>query len=1548
MNFKEYSTEINEYTNNPTNIQVSTTNAINNYQVYGETVENLFDISEYTIGTTTFPTKTLMLEPNTAYTMSSDAPRYNGGALIFLSAVGESATTANSGVYNGHPITKTTDANGNIYVGLRDNGSGYDLSTYKTMLVKGSTVPTRYAPYDTPDGVGEASQLGIQLDEPLRGLGDIKDTLDLSTGVLTRRIGVAVLDGTGGQIPDGNTTRYFFKTIASTITVTSTNNQLCSHYSYAIIATANENIGFRVTSTSYGNTRIAIRSPNTNLDTTEKYRAFYASEYANGRPVTAYYVLANPVTEQVDVPSGLAGIIEGYLTQTGTPTESNPIYPEANGVKLPNGKYEVYADVYKIPILNTSGVTENLWDLDSSWTNSQTDNRDFFNAGLMCLNGSTVVAYKYLQINANGQYSITITSADTNYNRILFKHSGATKDLIIGGINGDFSSQDSYTISFSVLGYTPSIAEGIKVENIMLVKGSTAPNHYIPYKYVSNYNLYIGNNKLYKDEYIDYETQKVYKLKEVHKDTVTIDGVEWDILDYDHDEVYDNQGNLAQHSVTIQTHDCITNLQFDAKEALFAFPNGLSAGTYYFTVSEQPWYTGDVGKVITFTITNNIPATGQLLVRNGYNETMINANISSFASPSSSVIIETVTMTEASSSPTGTNLGTVSNAINGNINSIQRALLGSNNWKNSAIRQYLNSDAVAGSVWEPKTIWDKPPSWSTSQAGFLNGFSSNFKNTIGTTKKTTALNTVTDGGGTETTSEKVFLLSYTETYCGGSEGAAYDYYKNYSNLPAAGSGADENRIKYLNGAAKYWWLRSPNPSYASNVRSIYPSGALNNYYANNTIGVVPTVCIPLDNIDNDSYLQSLFLKPIDPPVQFPIIDTYIDKNEISINTSIKPNKLVLDYLGWRPIPITKYNTDIDTYTNYPINIHTSGEDIDNYNIYGKSIPNLFNINSTWYKQNPNDIIDISGNEVTITANLYDYVKIDVEANTDYTISFDYQNITGTMHRVTIVAADGTTIIDRFDGTSGTFNTGSNTTVSVLFYAGDGSQGKTKYSNVVLIKGNNIAPYYIPYETPAGVGEETENLFDKDAKDTSNGYIANKRIASATGLTYDNPNCFISEYISVLPSTTYTLDGYSTGVPSGVASPECCYYDSSKTFITGSQFRTANNFQIQTPNNAAYIRLNISYDTASTAMMIKGISPTSFNYIPYGYKIPITYPNIVTANMFNKDAKNINNGYVDGYHLKVDGTISANSSWAISEYIPITQTSTNYTFSYGYSSSSPAICFYDSNKQYIQGNPYGGQNPKTVTIPQNISYIRFSYIKSYNNGIMFVKGNSLPEQYVSYIYTLNAYIGNNKLMNDEYIDYEEQKIYKRTINLIKGTEIGTIWANSSSVPADMRGKDADANNRTRTNSGEYYKFSTTQSYTISTPEITGTQVSVYTYDPDDYTSLADSAWTNLPYTFTPSNYNYRFVIRYSDNRTITNANYPNLIISEGSTEPTSYVPYLQPIDPPISFPTLTTYIGENIIDINTTIKPNKVELEYLGWREIGVETYTSGEWVEDND
>lgn len=172
---------------------------------------------------------------------------------------------------------------------------------------------------------------------------------------------------------------------------------------------------------------------------------------------------------------------------------------------------------------------------------------------------------------------------------------------------------------------------------------------------------------------------------------------------------------------------------------------------------------------------------------------------------------------------------------------------GSNNWLESGIRQWLNSDGNAGTWWEAKTDYDVEPSYVSSTAGFLKGLDAEFLSTVGEVSKITARNTVTDGGDSDTSTEKFFLLSLTEVYGGRNnniaEGVAYPYYADNSVLSAAGTKEDANRIKYRNGAAQQWWLRSPLTSYSPYVRTVFTTGSVSFSSASGSCGVAPACCI---------------------------------------------------------------------------------------------------------------------------------------------------------------------------------------------------------------------------------------------------------------------------------------------------------------------------------------------------------------------------------------------------------------------------------------------------------------------------------------------------------------------------------------------------------------------------------------------------------------------------------------------------------------------------------------------------------------------------------
>ena len=311
----------------------------------------------------------------------------------------------------------------------------------------------------------------------------------------------------------------------------------------------------------------------------------------------------------------------------------------------------------------------------------------------------------------------------------------------------------------------------------------------------------------------------------------------WDIIGIDHDTPADSQ---FTHSLTLQLHDCLSStMQYDAPEALYYAASGLSAGTYNFTIQSGYDETYGGGKTYQFTLTQDVPVGGQLTFGWANNTQAVNAKITSYSGATSTTQIEQVSVTEGNG---GTSLGTT-DGTNTNVNHIHRVRFGSNNPLQSALRQFLNSDKSAGNVWTPQTNFDRPPAWAGNTAGFMSDLDSDFLAVIGKVNKTTALNTVTDGGGSVTLDDKFFLLSRSEVYGGLenniNEGSPYPYYKDYSNLSEAGETADINRIKYRNGTAQLWWLRSPYAVAANSVRGVSTGGIVSQYSPSGVYGVAP-------------------------------------------------------------------------------------------------------------------------------------------------------------------------------------------------------------------------------------------------------------------------------------------------------------------------------------------------------------------------------------------------------------------------------------------------------------------------------------------------------------------------------------------------------------------------------------------------------------------------------------------------------------------------------------------------------------------------------------
>lgn len=288
-------------------------------------------------------------------------------------------------------------------------------------------------------------------------------------------------------------------------------------------------------------------------------------------------------------------------------------------------------------------------------------------------------------------------------------------------------------------------------------------------------------------------------------------------------------------------HNILGGMMQDNTEALYYAETQLNAGTYNFTIPTG-WNDGyGTGKTFQFTLTQNVPAGGVLMFPWSWQVQASTVKVSSYSSRTSTTAIETVSVTEGSG---GTSLGTADGKST-NLNHIQRCYYGSNNIKESALRQWLNSSATKGNFWTPQTKFDRPPSYANTLDGFLTTLPDDFKAVVKKRDRKVNTNNVSEVNDTlnsyYTISDKFWLASRFNVY--GSEEVSsvatddvfFDYYNGASNT---------DRIKYnSSGVAQYWWLDTPYAGDAYHVRFVFPDGSLSYNDASGGYGVAPACVI---------------------------------------------------------------------------------------------------------------------------------------------------------------------------------------------------------------------------------------------------------------------------------------------------------------------------------------------------------------------------------------------------------------------------------------------------------------------------------------------------------------------------------------------------------------------------------------------------------------------------------------------------------------------------------------------------------------------------------
>ena len=199
-----------------------------------------------------------------------------------------------------------------------------------------------------------------------------------------------------------------------------------------------------------------------------------------------------------------------------------------------------------------------------------------------------------------------------------------------------------------------------------------------------------------------------------------------------------------------------------------------------------------------------------------------------------------------------------------------RRYRGNNRYSVSNIDHWLNSTASAGQWYSPQHSTDQSPNSTDvvkanpydTDAGFLNGFDAKFISAIQDTTIKVARNTVTDGGGYDTLTRKVFLPSKAELFRFNQdensimEGSLLQYFQaNTDSIRIAKIStyaAEDNNNKGSSsvtaGTANWYWMRTPNSSNLYSVRGIGPGGSLlydSAYFGNNGVR-------PLCNLNSET------------------------------------------------------------------------------------------------------------------------------------------------------------------------------------------------------------------------------------------------------------------------------------------------------------------------------------------------------------------------------------------------------------------------------------------------------------------------------------------------------------------------------------------------------------------------------------------------------------------------------------------------------------------------------------------------------------------------
>ena len=228
---------------------------------------------------------------------------------------------------------------------------------------------------------------------------------------------------------------------------------------------------------------------------------------------------------------------------------------------------------------------------------------------------------------------------------------------------------------------------------------------------------------------------------------------------------------------------------------------------------------------------------------------------------------------------------------------------GNNRYIYSNLRQWLNSPAAAGQWYTAQHSADQTPDsshvWNgvnpySGLAGFLNAFTANERAALLNTTITVGKSS-TDGGGTETCTDKIFPLSCTEVglsgdhVCGSKLAIFSDNNSRIATVTASCVANSNYSSNPGSGAAWYYWLRDAYAGSANSARLVLADGTLDWDYAYGGYGGLRSACnlssdlLISDSVDSDGCYTVIYNQAPTAPSSITVPSEVLGGENLSIS-----------------------------------------------------------------------------------------------------------------------------------------------------------------------------------------------------------------------------------------------------------------------------------------------------------------------------------------------------------------------------------------------------------------------------------------------------------------------------------------------------------------------------------------------------------------------------------------------------------------------------------------------------------------------------------------